>query len=152
MEKPQSNLIQLLVKNLSPHYMLDREIIFIFVTLPSMMYSDKLNSPTTDRGMAPQDLQLSLNESFGGGSFCQTSTDDDGRGSYVSDLGTGSAINFRDLRSWSQESPTWKCCCGFQNQDLQTSDFKIQICKRCGRIACGWGLHGLSVDGLNMDG
>ncbi|CAN7140494.1 unnamed protein product [Brassica rapa subsp. narinosa] len=30
-------------------------------------------------------------------------------------------------------------CCGFQNPDLQSYDFRIQICKRCGRIACGWG-------------
>ncbi|KAG2332614.1 hypothetical protein Bca52824_003794 [Brassica carinata] len=75
-----------------------------------------------------------LNESFGGGSFCQTSTDDDGRRGYVSDLGTGYAINFRDLRSWSQESPTWKVSISvmllwisksrsanfrFQNPDLQ---------------------------------
>ncbi|XP_048627352.1 uncharacterized protein LOC125596114 [Brassica napus] len=42
------------------------------------------------------------------------------------------------LKCWNVST---MCCCGFQNPDLQSYDFIFQICKTCGRIACGWGLH-----------
>ncbi|CAF2058280.1 hypothetical protein Bca4012_099434 [Brassica carinata] len=76
---------KVLVKNLSPHYMLDGEIIFIFVTLPSMMSCGKL------RGGYVIFIFFTLpKREFRRRLSCRTSTDDGDADVTVNKLGTGS--------------------------------------------------------------